>query len=121
MNRRNGPVRISKLDEPGVELEEMVRDVRSGLSSKPTDLSALPKYFYDARGSRIFEEITETPEYYQTGAELTILHERAAEIISRTECRTLIELGSGSSSKTRTLLDALVKIYSAARATHRST
>ena len=42
----------------------MVRDVRSGLSSKPKDPSAWLKYFYDARGSRIFEEITETPEYY---------------------------------------------------------
>lgn len=110
MKRGNGPVRISKLDEPGVEFEEMARDVRSGLSSKPKDLSAWPKYFYDAEGSRLFEEITAQPEYYQTGAELSILREKAAEIISRTECRTLIELGSGSSSKTRPLLDALVKI-----------
>ncbi len=115
MNRRNGPVRILTLDEPGVSFEEMVRDVRTGLSLKPKDLSAWPKYFYDAEGSRIFEEITGTPEYYQTGAEFSILCERADEVISRTRCRTLIELGSGSASKTRALLDALTEEKGPAR------
>lgn len=109
MNRRNGPVRISTLDEPGTTPGEMARDVRTGLTSDPKDLSAWPKYFYDAEGSRIFEEITAQPEYYQTGTEFSILRERSAEIVSRTGCRTLVELGSGSSSKTRALLDALVE------------
>jgi L-histidine N-alpha-methyltransferase len=115
MNSKNKPVKISTLDEPGVAFEEMVRDVRSGLLSEPKDLSAWPKYFYDAEGSRIFEEITCTPEYYQTGAESSILREKSIEIISRAGCRTLIELGSGSSSKTRALLDALVSVYGPAR------
>lgn len=108
MSRKNEPVSISTLDEPGVIPGEMVRDVRTGLSSEPKDLSAWPKYFYDDEGSRIFEEITGTPEYYQTGAEASILGEKSQEIISRTGCRTLIELGSGSASKTRALLDVLV-------------
>ena len=115
MNSENKPLKISTLDEPGVAFEEMARDVRSGLSSEPKDLSAWPKYFYDAEGSRIFEEITGTPEYYQTGAESSILREKSIEIISRAGCQTLIELGSGSSSKTRALLDALVSVYGAAR------
>ena len=108
-------VRVSMLDEPGVTFDEMVRDVRSGLKSKPKDLSAWPKYFYDAEGSRIFEEITEQPEYYQTRAEFSILRKRSGEIISRTGCRTLIELGSGSSSKTRALLEALLQTKTPAK------
>lgn len=71
MNPKNKSVKVSTLDEPGVTFEEMVRNVRSGLSSEPKDLSAWPKYFYDAEGSRIFEEITGTPEYYQTDAEFS--------------------------------------------------
>ncbi len=115
IERRNGPVKISALDEPGVTLKEMARDVRAGLSTTPKDLSAWPKYFYDAEGSRLFEEITGQPEYYQTGAEFSILCGRSREIVSRTGCRTLVELGSGSSSKTRALLDALVEVHGPAR------
>lgn len=110
MNRNGDPVRISTLDEPGVTLEEMARDIRAGLSTVPKDLSMYPKYLYDAEGSRIFEEITDTPEYYQTDAEFSILRENSAEIVSRTGCKTLVELGSGSSSKTRALLDALLDV-----------
>lgn len=109
MSPKYKPVRISTLDKPDVTFDEMVRDVRSGLTADPKDLSAWPKYFYDAEGSRIFEEITEQPEYYQTRAEFSILLERSKEIISRTGCQTLIELGSGSSSKTRALLEALLQ------------
>ncbi len=115
MNPKNKSVKVSTLDEPGVTFEEMVRNVRSGLSSEPKDLSAWPKYFYDAEGSRIFEEITGTPEYYQTDAEFSILRDKSKEIVSRAGCRTLVELGSGSSSKTRALLDALVKVHGSAR------
>jgi L-histidine N-alpha-methyltransferase len=80
-------------------------DVRAGLTAQPKWIS--PKYFYDARGSELFEEITRLPEYYPTRAEREILAERAAEIARTTGARTLVELGSGSSEKTRLLLDAL--------------
>ncbi len=86
---------------------QMARDVRAGLSATPKDLSPWPKYFYDAEGSRLFEEITAQPEYYQTGAELSILKDRSDEIVARTGCRELVELGSGSASKTRALIDAM--------------
>src|SRR5215208_8480622 len=87
--------------------EQMIKDVRAGLLSTPKDLSPWPKYFYDERGSKLFEEITTLPEYYQTRTELSILEEKAPKIVARTRCRELLELGSGSASKTRTLLDAL--------------
>ncbi|MFJ9517283.1 L-histidine N(alpha)-methyltransferase [Kitasatospora sp. NPDC101801] len=80
-------------------------DVRSGLTASPKSLP--PKWFYDARGSELFEEITRLPEYYPTRAEREILTDRAAEIAAATGARTLVELGSGSSEKTRLLLDAL--------------
>jgi L-histidine N-alpha-methyltransferase len=80
-------------------------DVRAGLSASPKTLP--PKWFYDARGSDLFEKITELPEYYPTRAEREILTARAGEIASVTRARTLVELGSGSSEKTRLLLDAL--------------
>jgi L-histidine Nalpha-methyltransferase len=68
-----------------------------------------PKWFYDAVGSGLFEQITALPEYYQTRAEQQILHRRALEIAEVTGAATLVELGSGSSEKTRLLLDALRK------------
>jgi L-histidine N-alpha-methyltransferase len=80
-------------------------DVRSGLTATPKVLP--PKYFYDARGSELFEEITRLPEYYPTRAERSILAARAAEIADLTKARTLVELGSGSSEKTHLLLGAL--------------
>lgn len=89
------------------EVDDLARDVRAGLLSAPKDLSPWPKYFYDATGSRLFEEITAQPEYYQTRTENAILRERAREIVSRSECHELVELGSGSATKTRTLLDAM--------------
>jgi L-histidine N-alpha-methyltransferase len=80
-------------------------DVRTGLTATPKWLP--PKWFYDAAGSTLFEEITKLPEYYPTRAERAILDERAPEIARITEAKTLVELGSGSSEKTRLLLDAL--------------
>ncbi|MFD7987667.1 L-histidine N(alpha)-methyltransferase [Kitasatospora indigofera] len=80
-------------------------DVQHGLTSEPKWLP--PKWFYDARGSDLFEEITRLPEYYPTRAERAILTERAGEIAAASKARTLVELGSGSSEKTRLLLDAL--------------
>ncbi|MFJ9038907.1 L-histidine N(alpha)-methyltransferase [Streptomyces sp. NPDC102406] len=77
-------------------------DVLAGLTGSPKTLP--PKWFYDARGSELFDEITTLPEYYPTRAEREILVARAAEIAAATGARTLIELGSGSSDKTRHLL-----------------
>ncbi|WP_017612708.1 L-histidine N(alpha)-methyltransferase [Nocardiopsis salina] len=81
------------------------RDVAEGLTSRPKQLP--PKWFYDARGSALFEEITQLPEYYPTRAEREILVRRVDEIAAAADASALIELGSGSGLKTRLLLDAL--------------
>ncbi|WP_432590128.1 L-histidine N(alpha)-methyltransferase [Streptomyces sp. HD1123-B1] len=83
-------------------------DVTDGLTRTPKQLP--PKWFYDARGSELFEEITRLPEYYPTRAEREILIARAAEIAEVTGARTLVELGSGSSEKTRHLIRALPEL-----------
>jgi L-histidine N-alpha-methyltransferase len=80
-------------------------DVRDGLTAAQKWLP--PKWFYDAKGSELFEDITTLPEYYPTRSEREILAARAGEIARVTDARTLVELGSGSSEKTRLLLDAL--------------
>lgn len=80
-------------------------DVRQGLTSTPKTLP--PKYFYDARGSELFEQITRLPEYYPTRTERAILADYAPEIAKLSGADTLVELGSGSSEKTRLLLDAM--------------
>jgi L-histidine N-alpha-methyltransferase len=80
-------------------------DVLAGLCATPKWLP--PKWFYDKNGSALFEEITRLPEYYPTRAERTILQLFAAEIVARAGVRQLVELGSGSSEKTRLLLDQL--------------
>ena len=102
-----GKIRIEELNDTAESFSEMVRDVRTGLLSVPKDLSPWPKYFYDERGSKLFEEITALPEYYQARVELSILREMADDIVERARYRELIELGSGSASKTRALLDAM--------------
>jgi L-histidine N-alpha-methyltransferase len=79
-------------------------DVLAGLSATPRTLS--PKWLYDARGSDLFEQITQLPEYYPTRAERAVLDARAAEIAALAAPACLVELGSGSSEKTRLLLDA---------------
>lgn len=80
-------------------------DVSDGLTSRPKVLP--PKWFYDERGSALFEEITRLAEYYPSRAERAILTGQAHEIAQVTGADTLIELGSGSGEKTRLLLDAL--------------
>lgn len=80
-------------------------DARAGLSASPKWLP--PKYFYDDRGSRLFEDITRLPEYYQTRTEHAILVAHADEIAEAAGAEALLELGSGSSEKTRMLLDAM--------------
>ena len=79
-------------------------DARRGLTSAPKDIP--PKWFYDERGSELFDEITRLPEYYPTRAERAILVARAHDIATATGADTLVELGSGTSEKTRLLLDA---------------
>lgn len=84
----------------------MAREVHEGLTAWPKELA--PKWFYDERGSQLFERITELDEYYPTRAERQILTERAADVVAAAGSpRTLIELGSGSAAKTRVLLDAM--------------
>ncbi|MEU4625557.1 L-histidine N(alpha)-methyltransferase [Actinoplanes sp. NPDC023801] len=85
---------------------ELRADVRNGLTADPRQLP--PKWFYDARGSELFEEITRLEEYYPTRTERALLEQHAAAVARATEAKTLVELGSGSSEKTRLLLDALV-------------
>jgi L-histidine N-alpha-methyltransferase len=81
------------------------RDVADGLTAFPKTLP--PKWFYDERGSELFEEITRLEEYYPTRRERAILTARAGDVAAETGARTLLELGAGSGEKTRLLLDAL--------------
>ena len=94
-----------------LDAEDMARalraDVVAGLTAEPKWLP--PKWFYDARGSELFEQITELSEYYPTRSERQILTARAGEIARHTGAKTLIELGSGYSTKTALLLDALTE------------
>jgi L-histidine N-alpha-methyltransferase len=91
---------------PGGPLSGMAADVRAGLTKPFKELK--PRYFYDERGSELFERISELPEYYPTRAERAILQRSAPEIVTVAgEPATLIELGSGSAAKTRVLLDAM--------------
>jgi len=91
---------------PAGFLESSLRaDALAGLTATPKTLQ--PKWFYDAQGSALFEKITELPEYYPTRAERAILHAVSGEIAGLSGARVLVELGSGSSEKTRLLLDAL--------------
>lgn len=84
---------------------ELEADLRAGLWGDPPCLP--PRWFYDERGSRLFDEITGLPEYYPTRAEHEILHRRSAEVVALTGARSVHELGAGTSTKTRVLLDAL--------------
>ena len=85
----------------------LAAEVRDGLTGSPKVLS--PVWFYDERGSELFDEITRLDEYYPTRAERAILEAHAGDIARRTGATTLVELGSGTSDKTRLLLDALAE------------
>jgi L-histidine N-alpha-methyltransferase len=92
----------------GADMAAALRDdARRGLSANPKQLP--PKWFYDERGSELFDEITRLPEYYPTRREREILERWAGEIAAATGADTLVELGSGTSAKTRLLLDALAR------------
>src|SRR5215467_11637491 len=91
------------------EVSEFEADVLEGLHAVPKHVPA--KYFYDATGSRLFERITELPEYYPTRCEMRILRRRAAEIATLIpQGAALVEFGSGSSKKARILLGAAPKL-----------
>jgi len=90
---------------PDYRATSLRADARAGLTATPKSLP--PKWFYDAQGSALFEKITELPEYYPTRAERSILRAVSAEIASASGAHVLVELGSGSSEKTRLLLTAL--------------
>ncbi|MDQ1475496.1 MAG: L-histidine Nalpha-methyltransferase [Actinomycetota bacterium] len=81
------------------------QDVERGLRAQPKDIP--PKWFYDDRGSVLFDEITRLEEYYPTRCERVILDAHASEIATTTGADTLVELGSGTSEKTRILLDGM--------------
>jgi L-histidine N-alpha-methyltransferase len=84
---------------------ELATECVSGLLATPKVLS--PVWFYDTEGSQLFDEITRLPEYYPTRAERDLLEAHAVDIVSLTRPTTLVELGSGTSDKTRWLLDAM--------------
>lgn len=83
-------------------------DARRGLTSTPKFMS--PKWLYDERGSELFSEITRQPEYYPTEAERRLLGDVADEIAAAAKADTLVELGSGTSDKTRVLLESLSRL-----------
>jgi L-histidine N-alpha-methyltransferase len=88
-------------------LDQALRaDAARGLTATPKALP--PKWFYDERGSALFEEITRLPEYYPTRAEREVLAAHAADVAAAVGAETLVELGSGSGEKTRLLLEALL-------------
>ena len=91
--------------EPADLVDALRSDAYRGLTSNPKELP--PKWFYDDRGSQLFDAITRLPEYYPTRTERAILASRSDEIARVTAADTLVELGSGTSEKTRLLLDAL--------------
>ena len=104
---------LTVLDHHYQELSIDGKDVIKGLTEKLKSLP--PKYFYDDPGSQLFEKICELPEYYPTRTEAWILEQYADEIAEITNCCELIELGSGSSTKTQALLTAYQKIASSCR------
>jgi dimethylhistidine N-methyltransferase len=100
----DAPIRIDR-HLAADALEQALRsDVRAGLTSRPKTLP--PKWFYDEHGSKLFDEITRLPEYYPTRTERAILAGQARNLAFGRGIRTLVELGSGTSEKTRLLLDA---------------
>ncbi len=95
------------LDDHHQECNDGSQDVIQGLTNDPKNIPC--RFFYDDRGSQLFEKICDLPEYYPTRTEAWILNQYAAEIAQVTGNCTLVELGSGSSTKTRILLDAYTK------------
>ena len=108
-----GRLRIDLLLDEQERARLLAEDVRRGLTATPKTLP--PKYFYDAAGSDLFERITELPEYYLTRAEAGLLNSTASSVMSTVKPREIVELGAGSATKTRLLLDAAHAAGSLAR------
>ncbi|RKH62230.1 L-histidine N(alpha)-methyltransferase [Corallococcus llansteffanensis] len=99
-------VRVDVYVKPGDAQRALREEVLQGLCQPaPKELS--PKWLYDERGSQLFDDITRLPEYYPTRREREILHAHADDIARLSGADTLVELGSGTSEKTRLLLDAM--------------
>ncbi len=99
---------MTAVKNPSILTSPIAEDVLLGLSAQPKQLP--PKLFYDAEGSLLFEQITRTPEYYPTRIERGILQESAGAIVFQAGANlTVVELGAGSASKTRVLLEALLR------------
>src|SRR5690349_18218900 len=98
-------VRVERCLPDGFLAEALREDARAGLSASPKVLP--PKWFYDERGSELFEKITHLDEYYPTRAERSILRAAAGQIAGAARAQTLVELGAGAADKTRLLLDAM--------------
>ena len=105
MQRSATPLEIIALCGADEFRRQLVEDARAGLCARPKRLP--PKYFYDARGSELFEEITRLPEYYLTRAETALLERVAGEIVALVRPHEIVEIGAGFSRKTQLLLDAL--------------
>ncbi|HEX2162897.1 MAG TPA: L-histidine N(alpha)-methyltransferase [Thermoanaerobaculia bacterium] len=101
------PAARIRIDQPLLERDPAERraELVAALTASPRRIP--PRYFYDDRGSALFERITELPEYYQTRAEAALLAAVADEVTAISGARTLVELGSGAATKTRLLLDAM--------------
>ena len=99
------PVRIDRHHDQSGDAHALAEDVLDGLTRPLKELP--PKWLYDDRGSELFAQICEQPEYYPTRTERAILADRAGDIAALTGAAELVELGAGYATKTRVLLDAL--------------
>ena len=107
MSGAAGPVSVEVHIGPGERAVRLEADAREGLLGSPKTLP--PTWFYDERGSQLFDDITRLEEYYPTRAERSILTAHADEIVAAADCDVLVELGSGASDKTLLLLDAMAR------------
>ncbi|QDU66560.1 L-histidine N(alpha)-methyltransferase [Engelhardtia mirabilis] len=98
---------IRRLEGPEEQEREALDELRAGLAGSPKELQ--PKLLYDGHGSELFERITRQPEYYPTRSEAEILEQHAPAIMERYRPEELFEIGSGSSRKTRALLEAMLE------------
>lgn len=98
-------ITIARCEEPSGGT--LAQDVRAGLGRPPGEREVPPKHLYDERGSQLFDRITRLPEYYPTRCERAILNRQAPGLVETTGARELVELGSGTASKTRALLYAM--------------
>lgn len=104
MEERHAPRLTSRKIPPLRPLADIALDARRGLTRRPRWMP--PKYFYDERGSRLFDAICDTPEYYPTRTEDALLGAHAADIVAQVQPEHIVEFGSGTARKTRHLLDA---------------